>query len=117
MLKNGQQDTARLRRELEQAGLSAGQIRELLWQVEPLRLAHRLDPRATWLYSAEQDTVVPIENAVALARAAGLDATHHVRVPGGHYSAILRLPSIVREVAERTAPSKRVEPDFRSSGS
>jgi len=100
LIRNGEQDAAKLRRELERAGYSGDALRELLWQIEPTRIAHRLDPQRTWLYTARQDRVVPIENALALAHAAHLDESHHVRVAADHYTAIVHFATIVRQVAE-----------------
>ncbi len=93
-------DAANFRRDLERAGIQGEAIRQLLWQIEPTRVAHRLDPQRTWLYTAEDDEVVPLENALALARTAGLSDDHHVRMAGGHYTAIIHFATIVRQVAE-----------------
>ena len=62
----------RLAASWQQAGITDAQLKQLLWQIEPTRVAHRLDPQRTWLFSAEQDQVVPIANADALAKAAHL---------------------------------------------
>jgi dipeptidyl aminopeptidase/acylaminoacyl peptidase len=101
MLMSGQKDTAKARRELAREGFSGDRLRELLWQIEPTRVAHRLDPHRTWLYSAEKDQVVPIENARALAEAAGLDAGSHVRVTANHYTAIAFFPVILQHMADQ----------------
>ncbi|MCH5372525.1 MAG: prolyl oligopeptidase family serine peptidase, partial [Planctomycetes bacterium] len=106
LVTNGQQDAANFRRELEQAGYSGDALRKLLWQIEPTRIAHRMDPRHTWLYTAEQDRVVPMENALALARAARLEESHHVRIDADHYTGILHFATIVRQVAERVHRSE-----------
>lgn len=111
LVMRGEQDTAKLRSELEQAGYTGEGLRDLLWEIEPLRIAHRLDPQHTWLYSAEQDRVVPLQNALTLARAAGLDDAHHVRVSADHYTAIVNLATIVRQVASQMhALAGTVEP-------
>jgi hypothetical protein len=101
MLMSGQKDTAKARRELEQEGFSGDRLKQLLWRIEPTRVAHRLDPHRTWLYTAEKDQVVPIANAMALARAAGLDADHHVRVPANHYTAIAFFPVILQHMTDQ----------------
>jgi pimeloyl-ACP methyl ester carboxylesterase len=101
LVLHGQQDAANFRRDLERAGYQGDALRQLLWQIEPTRVAHRLDPQRTWLYTAEQDEVVPLEHAEALARAARLSEEHHVRMPGGHYTAIVHFATIVRQVADR----------------
>uniref|UniRef100_A0A7C2K0V5 Uncharacterized protein n=1 Tax=Schlesneria paludicola TaxID=360056 RepID=A0A7C2K0V5_9PLAN len=101
MLQNGDKEAAQLRQRLEQAGYTDDKLRDLLHVVEPTRLAHRLDPQQTWLYSAEQDRVVPLENALVFKRAAKLDDAHHVRLWGDHTSTIVYFPVIVEHAAER----------------
>jgi dienelactone hydrolase len=100
MIMRGQRDTAKVRAELQRVGLTGDELRRLLWQIEPTRVAHRLDPDRTWLYSGEQDQVVPLENAVALAKAAHLDAQHHIRIAANHYTAIVYFPVILQHVSD-----------------
>jgi hypothetical protein len=100
MFQRGQREVAQARRELEQAGISDARLKQLLWQIEPTRVAHRLDPQRTWLFSAEGDQVVPIANALALARAARLPDRRHVRVPGNHYTVIVYFPFILQQVTD-----------------
>jgi dienelactone hydrolase len=113
LVVNGQQDAANFRRDLERAGYTGDALRKLLWQIEPTRVAHRLDPRRTWLYTAAQDRVVPLENAQALARAARLDEDHHVSFPGDHYTAIVHFATIVRQVAARIRDGEPGQVEFR----
>jgi predicted peptidase len=80
--------------------MSGDRLRASLWAIEPTRLAHRLDASRTWLFTAEQDRVVPLENAIALARAASLPATHHVRVRANHYTAVVYFPLILQQMGE-----------------
>jgi dienelactone hydrolase len=101
MVIDGQKDTANLRERLAGAGYTGRKLQDLLWHIEPNRVAHRLDPQTTWLYSAEQDSVVPLKNALALAEAAELDDTHHVRVLGNHYTAIIHFPAILDHMVQR----------------
>lgn len=112
VIRNGKQDTAKLRESLAKAGYTDDKLTEVLRAIEPNRIAHRLDPRRTWLYSGELDRVVPIRNAEALARAARLDAAHHVRVAADHYSAIVYFPRIVKEMAEhlKALPERQATP-------
>jgi len=100
MLQTGDKEAAELRRRLERAGYTDDKLRAVLNIVEPTRLAHRLDAQHTWLYSAEQDRVVPLENALIFKRAAKLDDDHHVRLWGDHTSTILFFPVIVDHVAK-----------------
>jgi len=98
-LPNGQKDAAKVRAKLAAAGVSDRQIHDMLHAIEPMRLAHRLPPDRTWLYSALFDDVVPARNAALLARAAGLEAGHHVRLAADHDTGVLYLPVILAEFA------------------
>jgi hypothetical protein len=104
MLERGQREAAELRERLEKAGFTGDKLKELMWAVEPTRLAGRLDPKTTWLYSAEYDTVVPMANALALKKAAGLPDDHHIRLPGDHVTTIVYVPMILDHVVKRIAP-------------
>lgn len=101
MLQNGDKEAAQLRERLESAGFSGDKLRDLMRIVEPTRLAGRLKPDRTWLYSAEFDRVVPMENALALKKAAGLPDDHHMRLPGDHVTTIVYLPMIIDHVIKR----------------
>lgn len=101
MLQQGEKEAADLRVRLEQAGFTGDKLRTVLHAVEPTRLAHRVNPLQTWLYSAEQDRVVPLEHALIFKRAAKLDDDHHVRLWGDHTSTIIYFPVIVDHVAQR----------------
>ena len=95
MIQNGQQDTAKLRDQLANVGYTGDKLKDLLNQVEPTRIAHRLPPERTWLYAALQDDVVPIRNARRLADAIPLDKQHRLEFIGGHYTAALWLPVVI----------------------
>jgi len=101
MIANGKKDTAKAREMFEREGYTGERLKRLLWQVEPTRIAHRLDPKCTWLYSGQTDQVVPIENARALAKASRLDEEHHVTVDANHYTAIIHLPTILDHMVAR----------------
>jgi cephalosporin-C deacetylase-like acetyl esterase len=98
---HGARDAAKVREKLAAAGVTDEQIKEAARQVEPLRLAHRIDPAATWLYTGKFDEVVPPNCSRALAQAASLPAGHHIELGVGHYSGILYLPLIVQEIYQR----------------
>lgn len=100
LLQNGQKEAAELRRRLETAGFVGPRLAELLHAIEPTRLAPRMAADRVWLYSAEQDTVVPLANALALKTAAGLDDSHHLRLWGNHTSTIVFFPAIIQHVIE-----------------
>ena len=92
MLLHGQRDSAKVREHLERSGYVGAKLRDLAWRVEPSRLAHRLNPECTWLYSAKDDQVVPAANARALADAARLTPEHHLWLSGNHYTCAIHLP-------------------------
>ena len=94
LVQHGQKDTARIREKLTRAGITGNKLKALAETIEPTRLAHRLDPARTWLFSGVNDTVVPMKNALVLARAARLTRNHHVRLPTNHYTGIIFLPSM-----------------------
>jgi len=101
MFQRGQREVAEARRELAEAGITDAQLKQLLWQIEPTRVAHRLDAQRAWLCSAGRDQVVPIDNAYALAKAAHLPEGHHIRVPGNHYTVIVYFPVILQQVTDQ----------------
>ncbi len=94
----GAKDAAKVRERLESIGVDGDKVRELARPVEPLRLAHRLNPHTTWLYSGKYDDVVPPACSFALAKAANLPDGHHIEMPADHYSGIIFLPSVMVEI-------------------
>jgi len=98
VLSNGMMDAARVRKHLRQAGYDDQKLRRELWDVEPLRLAHRLDPRRTWLLSARWDQVVPAASSRALAMKIGLTESHQPKFLGCHYSCALGAKFILDEM-------------------
>lgn len=107
LVKNGQREAGKLREMLEAAGYKGDRMRDLFLQVEPLRLAHRLDPQTTWLYSATRDQVVPPPHSQKLADAVGLARDHHIELWADHYTGIIYMPvvveQIVKNIREQTA--------------
>lgn len=102
---HGAKDAAKTRQKLAEAGVTQEQIIELARRVEPLRLAHRLRPAQTWLYSGKFDDVVPPACSAALAKAARLPADHHIELEADHYSGVIYLPRIVQQIARHmTSP-------------
>ncbi|QDT56928.1 esterase [Caulifigura coniformis] len=106
MLQSGEREAAELRRRLEEAGFTGEKLRDLMWQVEPTRLAGRMNPDRLWLYSAEHDRVVPIASALALKKAAGLADDHHIRLPGDHVTTVVYVPVILDHVIKRIREEK-----------
>jgi hypothetical protein len=101
VLMQGERDAAKMREELTQYGVDDATIKDILNTIEPLRLAHRIDPARTWLYSGQFDNVVPPRNSRLLAEAAHLPADHHVQMLADHYSGILFLPLVLEAMRER----------------
>lgn len=98
VIQHGGKDAAKMRAELAAAGYSGDKLKALLAPIEPTRIAHRLDPRRTWLYSAQFDRVVPPRNARLLAEAACLDDTHHVQILANHYSGAIYVPYLLTQI-------------------
>jgi dienelactone hydrolase len=109
---HGAKDAAKTREKLAAAGVTEEQIKKLAHEVEPLRLAHRINPAGTWLYSGTFDDVVPPSCSLALVKAARLPAGHHIELPVDHYSGVLYLPRVIEQMHQRM-----VEPlDEKSAG-
>ena len=107
----GAKDAAKIRAKLAAADVTDEQIKELARQVEPLRLAHRISPSSTWLYSGKFDDVVPPRCSLALAAAAKLPAGHHIEMAADHYSGMIYLPSLLKQMAaQMTQPLEKKVP-------
>lgn len=98
LIENGEKDTAKVKKKLADAGFEGEKLKSLLQIIEPTRIAHRLSPPRTWLYSGRYDKVVPMKNALALASAARLDESHHIRMAANHYTGIIFLPKILSHI-------------------
>ncbi len=101
VITNGTREAAQLRELLEKKGYTGERLREIILPIEPLRLAHRIRPDATWIYSADKDQVVPLQNVQRLADAAKLPADHHVTLWGDHYKVIVYFPVIIEHIDQR----------------
>lgn len=106
LLQNGEKEAAQLRERLRQAGYSGDRLAKLLDTIEPLRLASRIASDRMWLYSADQDRVVPLANALVLKQAANLPDANHVRLWGDHTSTIVFFPVIVQHVIDHLPATK-----------
>jgi dienelactone hydrolase len=95
---HGAKDAAKVRARLFAAGVTEDQIIDMARQVEPLRLAHRLNPAGTWVYNGSKDDVVLPSSSRALVKAAGLAADHHIELPADHYSGIIHLPTVLQQM-------------------
>lgn len=101
VIKNGERDAANLRKELEKHQVTDQQLKDLLNTIEPLRLAHRLDPNRTWVYSGKFDNVVPPISSIRLVESAKLPKDHHIEMLADHYSGIVFLPFILNHMKKR----------------
>lgn len=101
----GAKDAAKVRERLASIGITGDQVRDLARPVEPLRVAHRLNPETTWLYSGKYDDVVPPACSVALADAVKLPRGHHIELPADHYSGAVFLPVILNEMKNHMVDS------------
>jgi hypothetical protein len=100
VLKNGDRDASKTREELKKRGLTLESIRGVLYSIEPLRLAHRVAPTKTWLYSGTHDTVVPPASSKAFVDAAKLPEGQHIELPADHYSGVVFLPGVIHQIAD-----------------
>ncbi len=101
VMMNGKKDAAKMRDEIQKNGITESDLKNLLFTIEPLRLAHRLQPAKTWIFSGKYDDVVPLENCTRLAKAAGLDDDHHITMLADHYSGVIYLPTILQQMHEK----------------
>jgi hypothetical protein len=100
VLKDGDRDASKTREELKKRGLSLDSVRGILYSIEPLRLAHRVASAKTWLYSGTYDTVVPPACSLKFVEAAGIPSHQHVEMPADHYSGVVFLPGVIRQIAD-----------------
>ncbi|MFT5526008.1 MAG: hypothetical protein ACI9HK_003978 [Pirellulaceae bacterium] len=110
VIRNGAREAAEIRKELERAGITDDKLEQLIRVVEPTRIAHRLDPNHTWLYSGKFDKVVPMKSAYALANAAKLEKTHHIQMLANHYSGIVYMPLILSHISNEVLGLKSGKP-------
>lgn len=104
VITHGKKDAAKINERLQAAGYSGQGLKDLLWQIEPTRLTHRLTPANTWLYSAKNDQVVPLKNAELLAKSARLDADHHLLFSANHYTGIVFFPAVLEHIVQELDP-------------
>jgi dienelactone hydrolase len=114
---HGAKDAAKTRAKLAAAGVTEDKIKQALRQVEPLRLAHRINPATTWLYSGKFDDVVPPRCSLALANAAHLSDGHHIELSADHYSGVIYLPHVVQQIAERMVQPLEAETPYPANHS
>jgi dienelactone hydrolase len=101
LVANGQREAGKLREMLAEAGYTGEKLRNLFAQIEPLRLAHRMNPQTTWIYTATQDQVVPPIHAQKLADAAKIPEDHHIRMWANHYTGIVYMPVVVQSMSKK----------------
>lgn len=101
LVQNDHYEVKRFRRRLEEAGYRGDKLKDFFWQIEPLRIAHRLDPHTTWMYQASEDQVVPAKYSDALAAAVDLPAEHRLAFPGDHYTVFIYFPKLLDHMVAR----------------
>jgi len=105
VLANGKMDAARVRQSLRDIGFTDNKLRDWLWQIEPLRIAHRLNAKKTWLFSARYDQVVPPPHGKKLAEAIGLEWSHHRQLAGCHYTCAINVHRFMTEMMRAITPA------------
>ncbi len=101
IITQGQKDAAAFKQRFINRGYTLAQLTDILRQVEPLRVAGRLNPSFTWLYTAKYDTVIPTECSDSLAAAIHLPADHRFVYPVDHYTSGIILPEVATHIADR----------------
>jgi len=114
VLSTGRADAAKVRQHLRQAGYTDQKLRDWLWQIEPMRVAHRLNPARTWLFSARFDQVVRSSNSKKLADTIGLSWQHHRQLAGCHYTCALGARRFMSEVISAIGRPIRPSPSVVS---
>jgi len=99
-LQTGLHDAVFLRQALNRKGYRGEALRNLLKAVDPLHVAHRLNPKRTWLISARYDMTIPRVCSDALAQAVGLDDKHRLWLGTNHYTTLLMLPGVSDRMSE-----------------
>lgn len=98
VLQEGRHDAAAVRRSMARAGYEGERLRELVGRAEPLAVAHRLEGREVWLFTARDDTVIPRFSSDALVAAAGIPPERRVELAGDHYTVVLALPGVINRM-------------------
>jgi hypothetical protein len=88
VLQTGKRDAEKMRRQMAEEGLAGEELRQLLYSIEPTRIAHRLHPQHT------------LANANVLAKVANLPAEHHVLYDADHYSGVIRIPEMIKRIQD-----------------
>lgn len=101
VIANGVREAGQMREMLAKGGYTGEKLRQLVAPIEPLRVAHRYDRRNTWIYTASRDQVIPPARATELRLAAGLDQRQEFIMYADHYSGIVYLPVIAKEIARK----------------
>ncbi len=107
LFMHGKKEVAQIREQVRKMGITDEEFLALVSKIDPLHLAHRLDPKKTWLFNAEQDEVIPAANAKALAKAAKIPDDQHIWMIGGHVTCIINLPVVMPMMIERIKSADR----------
>jgi dienelactone hydrolase len=111
VLFSSSKEAVKIRAKLGAAGVTNDQIRLFAHEADPLRVAGRIRPENTWLYSAQFDSVVSPSCCQALAKAAHLPNDHFIQFAGNHYTGIIFLPSVIHDISQQmtTPPDDRAK--------
>lgn len=101
IIMHGEKDAAKVRQKLKEHGLVDEKLKSAVQRVEPTRIAHRIAPGRTWLYSGVYDKVVPQRNSELLAKTMQLPGSHHIRMMANHYSGVIYLPLIFSHIHDQ----------------
>lgn len=107
LFMHGKKEVAQIREQVRKMGISDEEFRAMISRIDPLLLAHRLDPKKTWLFNAQQDEVIPMANAKALAKAAKIPEHQHIWMTGGHVTCIVNLPVVLPVMVEKIKAADR----------
>lgn len=108
VLTSGAKDSRKALDRLIASGVRADQVAAALNRIEPLRIAHRLDPECTWLFSATLDDVVLPRFSKQLAEVARLEEGHHQKMLATHYSGVIFLPGVLEYIRKVVAEKSEV---------
>jgi dienelactone hydrolase len=93
---HGSKETAAHKKKLEEAGLTADQLREKGRDVEPLTYASRLRTDEILMINAETDEVIPRTSTLKLHEAAGRPELRWFK--GGHYAIVFQLGPVLKDI-------------------
>ncbi|MEM9295685.1 MAG: hypothetical protein AAGA57_07780 [Planctomycetota bacterium] len=110
VLAEGRKDADFAGRALRSAGWTEAQIQAATTEMDPTRLAPRLDPGRTRVFAAADDQVFSTERVAALTGAAGLPEGAVVWIAGNHYTMARAMPAVLDAIAAGAREAEPVTP-------